>query len=343
MALQLSDLIMIERGGVLYQGTVSQIAALLGGGGVSPGGSSGEIQYNSGGAFAGAADVEVENGQLRLPAIVLPTAPAAGGVKLFSSNRAGTPRLAFMMPTSTEGHFLQPLIGNGSYMLFLPAGGTVVTNVGVAVATGGTATNISIASGSRYGRLQKLAYRITTAAATAIAFWRHSVTRFTVGGSQSWEGGFDGVMHGGPDTGANIATHRFFMGLRDSAAPTDVNPSTFTSMVGIGYDSADTQVQFLHNDGSGVATKIPLGVNFPKPTVASTNAYRLRLYSPPGTTRSVSYEVLNLANGAEATGTITTDLPATNFFMAPVIYASVGGTSSVVGVMVGPIMFQTED
>ena len=33
MALQLTDLIMIEREGVLYQGTVSQIATLLGGGG----------------------------------------------------------------------------------------------------------------------------------------------------------------------------------------------------------------------------------------------------------------------------------------------------------------------
>lgn len=288
------------------------------------------------------ADHVVE-GHVDIPAVAEPAAPASGFARLFARLRAGTPRLAFKMPTSTEEHFLQPLIGNGSYMLFLPAGGTGVTNVGVAVATGGTPTNISIASGSRYGRLQKLAYRITTAAATAIAFWRHSVTRFTVGGSQSWEGGFDGVMHGGPDTGANIATHRFFMGLRDSAAPTDVNPSSFTSMVGIGYDSADTQVQFMHNDASGVATKIPLGASFPKPTVASADAYRLRLYSPPGTTQVLNYEVLNLANGAEATGTITTDLPAPNFFMAPVIYASVGGTSSVVGVMVGPIMFQTED
>ena len=39
------------------------------GGGGSPGGSSGEVQYNNGGAFAGAADVEIEGGQLRLPAI----------------------------------------------------------------------------------------------------------------------------------------------------------------------------------------------------------------------------------------------------------------------------------
>jgi hypothetical protein len=152
------------------------------------------------------------------------------------------------------------------------------------------------------------------------------------------------LISGGVCAGANIATHRFFMGLRDSAAPTDATPpGNFTSMVGIGYDSADTQVQFMHNDASGVATKIPLGASFPKPTVASADAYRLRLSSPPGPTQSVNYEVLNLANGAVATGTVTTDLPATNFFMAPVIFASVGGTSSVVGVMVGPVMFQTED
>ena len=92
-----------------------------------------------------------------------------------------------------------------------------------------------------------------------------------------------------------------------------------------------------------MATKIPLGANFPKPTVASVNGYRLRQTSPPGTPQVLNYEVLNLANDAEATGTITTDLPANNFFLTPTIYTSVGGTSSVVGVMVGTIMFQTED
>ncbi|WP_149589840.1 hypothetical protein, partial [Tabrizicola flagellatus] len=35
--------------------------------GLSPGGASGEIQFNNAGAFGGAADVEIEGGQLRLP------------------------------------------------------------------------------------------------------------------------------------------------------------------------------------------------------------------------------------------------------------------------------------
>ncbi|MBL9048659.1 MAG: DUF2793 domain-containing protein, partial [Tabrizicola sp.] len=41
-------------------------AAPAGGGG-SPGGASGEIQFNNAGSFGGAADVEIEGGQLRLP------------------------------------------------------------------------------------------------------------------------------------------------------------------------------------------------------------------------------------------------------------------------------------
>ena len=60
---------------------------------------------------------------------------------------------------------------------------------------------------------------------------------------------------------------------------------------GSGYDAADTQVQFLHNDGTGAATKIALGASFPKPNADSSFAYRLRLYSPPGSTQSLSYEV----------------------------------------------------
>lgn len=42
-------------------------------------------------------------------------------------------------------------------------------------------------------------------------------------------------------------------------------------LCGVGYDSADTQVHFMHNDGTGAATKIPIGVNFPKPTTDLTN------------------------------------------------------------------------
>lgn len=345
MPLQLTDLIMIERDGVLYQGTLSQIESLLGdGGGGSPGGAINELQFNDGaGGFAGAADVEIEGGQLRLPTIATPTAPAAGGLKFFARDRAGQPWPAFLMPASGEGHFLQPLIANGNYKLLMPVSGTTVSNLGVNPATAGTATGLNMTNGSRLARMKRIGYRVTTAATTAVASWRDNSSQLTIGGGNAWEGGFWGVMHGGPDTGVTNASHRFFMGLGDTAAPTDVNPSTLLRIAGIGYDAADTQVQFMHNDGTGAATKIALGASFPKPNADGTFAYRLRLYSPPGATQSLSYEVENMGNGVTASGTVTTNLPANTDFITPKLYTSVGGTSSVVGTMVGPIMFQTED
>ena len=265
-------------------------------------------------------------------------------MRLFSILRAGLPWPAFKSPLSAEPHPLQPLIANGNYALFMPAVGTVVTNIGMNPATAGTVTALNLQPGSRLNRMKRVSYRVTTAATTAVASWRNNAAQLSIGGGNAWEGGFWGVMHGGPDTGvAANASHRFFMGLGDTGAPTDVNPSTLLRIAGIGYDAADTQVQFMANDGAGTATKIALGANFPKPNADGTFAYRLRLYSPPGPTQSLSYEVENLVNGAIASGTVTTDLPAVTDLITPKLYTSVGGVSAVTGVMLGPIMFQTED
>jgi hypothetical protein len=151
------------------------------------------------------------------------------------------------------------------------------------------------------------------------------------------------VMHGGPSTGVTNASHRFYMGvLGNAAAPTDVNPSTQLRCAGIGYDAADTQVQFMTNDATGSATKVALGVSFPKPNADRAFTYRLELYSPPGTTQSISYRVTYLETGAVATGTVTTDLPATSDLLQPYMYVSVGGVSSVVGMAVGKLTYGTE-
>ena len=285
-----------------------------------------------------------DDNALTIPAVTAePGSPPSGSMVFFATSRASQPWPAFKTSASAEPHPLQPLIANGNYALFMPAVGTTVTNIGMSPATAGTATGLNVGAGSRLNRMKRISYRVTTAATTAVASWRNNASQLTIGGGNAWEGGFWGVMHGGPDTGVTNTSHRFFMGLGDTTAPTDVNPSTLLRIVGIGYDAADTQVQFMRNDGTGTATKTALGASFPKPATDSTASYRLRFYSPPGSTQSLSYEVENLANGAIASGTVTTDLPATTDFIAPKLYTSVGGVSAVTGVAIGPIMFQTED
>jgi hypothetical protein len=51
----------------------------------------------------------------------------------------------------------------------------------------------------------------------------------------------------------------------------------------------------------------------------------------------VYWAVISLANGATASGTLTTDLPAANTLITFNSYISVGGTSSVIGMGVSMV------
>ena len=314
------------------------------GGGGTPGGSSGEVQYNNGGAFAGAADVEIEGGQMRLPSIATPSVPAAGGVKVFGKDMGNAPWPHFLAPDGVVPWPVQPYIGDGRFYAWLPiVGGTTASLIGwPAQSVNGTSTTAAIGTGNRRTNAQRMEFLVTAASTGACAHFRIAQAGFGVNGSAAWEGGFRGLMHGAPATGCANASHRFFMGLGDSLAMSDVDPSSQTQVVGIGYDSADANLQFMHNDASGTCTKIDLGASFAKPTTDRSVWYRLRLYAPPGTTRLLCYEVTNLETGAVAVGAVTTNLPPASSYVTPKSYGSVGGVSSVVGITIGNIVFLTE-
>ena len=314
------------------------------GGGGTPGGSSGEVQYNNGGAFAGAADVEIEGGQMRLPSIATPSVPAAAGVKVFGKDMGNAPWPHFLAPDGVVPWPVQPYIGDGRFYAWLPiVGGTTASLIGwPAQSVNGTSTTAAIGSGNRRTNAQRMEFLVTSASTGACAHFRIAQAGFGVNGSAAWEGGFRGLMHGAPATGCANASHRFFMGLGDSLSMSDVDPSSQTQVVGIGYDSADANLQFMHNDGSGTCTKIDLGASFAKPTTDRSVWYRLRLYAPPGTTRLLCYEVTDLETGAVAVGAVTTNLPPASSYVTPKSYGSVGGVSSVVGITIGNIVFITE-
>lgn len=305
------------------------------GGGGSPGGATGEIQFNNAGAFGGAADVEIEGGQLRLPTIATPAAPAADGVKLFGRKVGGRAMPAFMGPSGLDSG-LQPLLARNKVGMFIPHGnGTTGAQWGVSYSSNGTATTASVATTNLYTYTRRLEYLVTTASATAVVGFRGAALQWTLGGPSAGLGGFHNIFRWGPATGVATTTTRAFAGMRGSVAtPTDVNPSTLTNICGMGWDAGDANIQFIHNDGTGTATKIDLGTSFPRPTVDRTALYEIALFAPPGTTQMLHYEVTDLVSGAVATGTVTTDIPSTTTLLTPWSCFSVGGTSSVIGMAV---------
>jgi hypothetical protein len=312
-------------------------------GGGSPGGTSGALQWNDGGSFAGAANVRVEGDELRLPAIAPPAAPASGGVKLFGREVGGRIMPAFVGASGLDTT-ISPHFGRNKMGIFLPPGnGGSLTNIGIATAAAGTATAANVGTTNLHSYMRRHEWLVTTASTTAVAGVRANALQWGLGGTAAGLGGFHLVWRWGPATGVANGAHRAFVGMRGSvSAPSDVDPSTLTNMCGMGYDSSDTTIHFLHNDATGTATKINLGSAFPKPNQDRTAVYEIALFAPPGPTQILHYAVTDLVSGAEATGAVTTDLPAVTQLLAPWSYISVGGVSSVIGQAVMSLYIETD-
>lgn len=229
----------------------------------------------------------------------------------------------------------------GNYMAFYPhhiSNYDTYTLIGVGSLTmSGSRYTPEASVGTPLGRAQRVQVRFTVSSTTNCASVRSQYTElFTVNGPGAGIGGFKAHMLGAPSVGCTNSSHRFFMGMiEQKASLPDQNPSGMTNFVGIGYDSADSQLHIMHNDGSGSATKVALGASFPKPTSDNSVWYSLRLTAPAGTTRTIDWEVTELQTGAVASGTITTDLPATDKFVSPAAFNGVGGVSAPISLVLG--------
>lgn len=216
-------------------------------------------------------------------------------------------------------------------------GATTLDGLGGTMSVTGTATAATWATTNVHTRTHRIDYLVTAASATAVAGVRSSnpgavYTRNLAAGY----GGFRVTLIAGPATGVATATHRFFAGLANStAAPTDVQPSSLVNMAGIGWDAADTNVQIMYNDGSGVASKIDTG--WVAPTTDRAAMYRIEI-SCAADAAGITYLATDMVTGLAVSGTLTTDIPSGTTALAPRAYASVGGTSSVVGLAFGGLV-----
>lgn len=161
----------------------------------------------------------------------------------------------------------------------------------------GTATGVAIASTNRYTRTVRI--RSVSAASTG-ANTGHRIGDFRY----LSDAGLVSIVFGWEGFQANAAA---FIGIKTTGAHGDVDPSSFTSCIGVGIDSGQTTWRLLHNDGSGSAVATDLGANFPANTDA-TDIYELILWWSASAT-AVYYQLVRLNTGHVASGKITSELP----------------------------------
>ena len=290
-----------------------------------------------------------DNGEVTLPEVASPATPAAANVNLYGTSIGGSTVPGFLGPDGYV-HTVQSDLGEFNVCRYQPTGNAVgagtsgdttmrISLIGVASAATTAVTNL-------HRMTRRLNIGTSPASTSAVGGLRGTDNLWRVGKDANAPGGFLARLLWGPATGTTITTHRGFCGMIPSAAPGDVEPSSLVRMVGMGWDAADTNIQFMHNDGSGTATKVDLGASFPVPTVEFEEVYECQLFSPNNTTQSVSYRIIRYNTtdktiAAVATGTVTTDLPAVTTLLAPLIHMSVGGTSSVMFVAPMGMMIAT--
>ena len=197
---------------------------------------------------------------------------------------------------------------------------TVVVDGGVTMSSSASTTAQTVASTNLATKQIRLRY-----SATVVSGGRYTGTR---GSALLWylHGGFRYVCDFNiSDTSYSAGCQQFY-GM--AGQTTDLNygtatgilVSTLTNIIGIGSENGDTNLSVFHNDASGTATKIDLGVNFPSNRTVgaiSTTVYSIELYNEPMST-NVNYKVVNNETGSIASGIISTNLPLTsqglNFF-----------------------------
>jgi hypothetical protein len=162
--------------------------------------------------------------------------------------------------------------------------------------------------------------------AGSVAGYRGNSTDFSVG--MGWHAVF---TFGHADTSFNSTAHNW-IGLGNAITfqiGATTFASTFTNIIGVGNDPTDTTLQILHNDLSGTATKIPLGVDFPANRTAGTpftGMFCFELYNDYGSTQ-VKWRITRIDTGTVEQGIITTNLPSASTFMSPVV-SRCNGTST---------------
>jgi hypothetical protein len=285
-----------------------------GGGGGTPAGATGVVQYNNGGAFGGAANVKIDNGDLTLAANAAPVTPAAGNVKMFGRSMASRVIPAAVGPSGMD-YAVQPSMWRQKVGRWNPPGNaTTVPGVDgfTAWTAVGTATARTVATTNLLTRMRRLGY-VSAATAAALVSLRTAAAQFTTGnggaGSAALGGFFTSFRFGVTDAAA-VTGARMFVGMSsNTAAPTNVEPSTLLNQFGIAQLSTDaTQLYFVYG-GSAAQAAIPLGTGFPPANNAV--AYDLTLWCPPTSNGVVNYELFRLDTGTSISGTITPATPGT--------------------------------
>ena len=232
---------------------------------------------------------------------------------------------------------VQPFLGQNTVMMMLPQTTTTITLWGLTNTSVGTVSTPALASTNLRTSMRRWIW--TSAGTNPSASEGRTATGLVWRGDTAGLGGWFYSCRWA--ISSSTANQQVAVGLwaATGATSTSVVPSALVNCIFAGWDSADTNLQIMHNDGSGTCTKIDLGANFP--TNSTTAVYEFMMFAAPNGS-SVYYRVVRLDTGDVTEGEITTDLPTSTTFLTRHEYMNNGGTAAAVILEVCRIYIETD-
>ena len=300
--------------------------ATVTGGSATPGGSSGQVQYNNASTFAGASYVNIGgSGILQLLDVPsIPSAPSASTMYLYAEDHAGKTLPVVMSPTGIDYNLQAALYGVSTYMWLAGTGTTVGINWGTSftalnVATGAAQSTPTKASTNIMTSMNRANFSTgsTTAGSSGI------VSASTVAwlGNAAGLGGFLFFARFGLETVSG--TYTAFCGLVASTSSLAAEASTLANQISVGKDSTDTTWQIITRSATTL-TKTNTAI-----TVTAGQVLDVYIHSAPNTS-SVKVHIKDASNGSDlyVSSALTANLPAnTTFLNMRAEILSVSGTT----------------
>lgn len=250
-------------------------------------------------------------------------------------NSAGVVTISGITTTAINQRVLplvvQPLVTRGAWGFQYPAGINTTGADNVGFVTTGTSTGSLSAvlptNTNTYSRQPRRRY--TSGVTAGVNAEIHDTTAYLYG-----SGGYYYSIRLGAADPAPVANARFFYGLRNAtAAPANVNPSTFTDCIGFGADTGDANIQLMCNDSSGTCTKVDLGASWPANTI-STDWYEMEIMGLVGGA-AIKVLLRNVTTGLTYPADVTTNIPSSTTGLGRLVVRNNGTTALAVSLEFG--------
>jgi hypothetical protein len=216
--------------------------------------------------------------------------------------------------------------------LYRPRGGasTGVDLLGMSDTVTGTGTARATANTNLFTTTRRIGL-VSAAGAGSTGGTRHNNAEY-FRSSVAVSGGFRYVARFGVSL-LSGGENRFFVGLRVGAGVYgNFEPSTSLDIVCVGADVADTQLQVMHNDGAGAATKVALGASFPWPGTVNQDFYEVEIICPAGASPNITVVVTRIDTPATVTSILSANLPTADTMLSPQVWMNNGATAAAVGI-----------